>query len=167
MLFRVIDNYNKTIDKSMWFSEKFKNLLCVSLVLLCGNAYGESSMNQKNYRILLEWYNKKSGTLVSDEEIILTEDELSSQLKLEKPLPYIGTAYQIERKDEVDSLQSLLKHSIKLKEYDYFIISRSIDGVRQEAPPFRPPVNLPAFPSAKRAKPVMKDGNRYTPRWED
>lgn len=85
-------------------------------------------MSQKNYELLLEWYEADPGeSFVGEEQIDLTEEELAEILGLNSAIyPFAGGLHPLETKKEIRIIQELVNHFIDLNKYDYFITARAI-----------------------------------------
>lgn len=83
-------------------------------------------MEQLNYKILLEWYEKEGDAFLGEEQICLTDEELAERMGFKEKYPsFVGGSYPIKKKD-LKVLQPLVNHKIELDKYDYFVCSRSI-----------------------------------------
>jgi len=80
-------------------------------------------MNQRKYKILLEWFYKDKAPLVGKERIDLTDDELARALNItDRYPPYVGCGMMVRRR-HVPILELFIKHKIDLKKYNYYVSS--------------------------------------------
>lgn len=110
----------------------------------------------KDYKILLQWFDFETRKLVGKEEINKTNDELATLLNLPtKYPPFVGYSYRVAY-DDKKKLQSLVNHRINLRKYSYLL-----DSYTTKIEPYVNPnekyFSTPEWCSLKKALEILKD----------
>jgi hypothetical protein len=111
---------------------------------------------QKDYKILLEWYDLDTEKLVDEEEIDKTDEELAILLGMkEKYPPFIGTCYRVTNNDK-KILQPLVDHNIDFNKYSYLLGSYATN-LDQGPDPCKPYYDIPEWKILEKTLQGLKD----------